>query len=163
MTGNNTSSLRVLRTPERGFTLLIAVLVGSLLLAIGFSIFAIGYKELLLTSAGKESHVSFFSADSAMECALFWDQTQDSFNVTSPMGTITCGGIPLTVTSSVVGTTYLRTFSMTLAGGAQCATVQVQKIRDSNPRTQIDSYGYNTCVLTSLRRTERGLRVLYPE
>ena len=50
---------------KRGFTLLFATLMASLLLAIATGIFNIVFKELLLTSSIKESQFAFYSADGA--------------------------------------------------------------------------------------------------
>jgi len=58
----------------RGFTLFYAVLVSSLLLALGLAIFNITYKELILSAGARESAVAFYAADAGLECALFWDR-----------------------------------------------------------------------------------------
>ncbi len=59
---------------SRGFTLFYAVLVSSLLLALGLAIFNITYKELILSAGARESAVAFYAADAGLECALFWDR-----------------------------------------------------------------------------------------
>lgn len=64
-------ALDFLRT--RGFTLFYAMLISSLLLAVGLAIFNITYKEFLLTTGVRESENAFYAADSALECALYWD------------------------------------------------------------------------------------------
>jgi len=64
-----------------GFTLFVAMIVSSLLLAVGFSIGNIILKQLLLSGSGKESQVAFYAADSGVECAQFWD-TRNSEGVT---------------------------------------------------------------------------------
>lgn len=60
--------------PNSGFTLFYAVLVSSLLLALGLAIFNITYKELILSAGARESATAFYAADSGLECALFWDR-----------------------------------------------------------------------------------------
>ncbi|MES2409305.1 MAG: hypothetical protein V4509_03320 [Patescibacteria group bacterium] len=57
-----------------GFTLLFASLIGSLVFTIGIAILNISLKQLSLTSAGKESQQSFYSADAGAECALLLDR-----------------------------------------------------------------------------------------
>src|SRR5581483_5969902 len=52
---------------------LFAVLVASVLLAIGISIFNLTVKELTLSSSGRESQFSFYAADTGAECAIYWD------------------------------------------------------------------------------------------
>ncbi len=59
---------------KRGFTLFISLIVSGLILAIGFSIGNIILKELSLGSSGKNSQIAFYAADSAAECALYWDR-----------------------------------------------------------------------------------------
>jgi hypothetical protein len=56
-----------------GFALLFSVLVSSLLLTIGLSIFSIALKELALSTASRQSIYAFYAADSGRECALYWD------------------------------------------------------------------------------------------
>jgi hypothetical protein len=76
---------------SKAFTLFVSLLVSSLLLAIGFSIGNILIKQLVLTQTGSGTQVAFYAADSAAECALFWDR-KDSDGITlsdSPFGTST--------------------------------------------------------------------------
>ncbi len=56
-----------------GFAMLFAVLTASLLLTIGMSIFNISFKELIISTNSKGSQIAFFAADSARECAYYWD------------------------------------------------------------------------------------------
>lgn len=59
---------------QNGFTLFVAVLVASLVLAIGFSISNIVLKQLAISGSGGGSLVAFYAADSAVECAVYWDR-----------------------------------------------------------------------------------------
>lgn len=65
---------------RRGFTLLFASLIGALMLAIGLSIFNLIFKELVLSSTISESQSAFTAADSAAECALFWDTQHPGYS-----------------------------------------------------------------------------------
>lgn len=62
------------RNINSGFTLFIALIVSSLLLAIGFSLSTIILKQLVFANSGKESQLAFYAADSGAECALYWDR-----------------------------------------------------------------------------------------
>jgi len=73
---------------QNGFTLLFAVLVGSLLLTIGVAIFNITIKEVILSSQARESQFSFYSADTGLECAFFWDKQHPGFT-TGAFGSFT--------------------------------------------------------------------------
>ncbi|MEK7606341.1 MAG: LamG-like jellyroll fold domain-containing protein [Patescibacteria group bacterium] len=70
---------RALRV-SRGFTLFYAVLVTSLLLALGLAVYNITLKELILTSDARESQNAFYAADTALECALYWDLQYDGLS-----------------------------------------------------------------------------------
>lgn len=58
---------------QRGFTLLLAALVSSIVLAVGAAIFGIAQKQVLLSAIGRDSQFAFYAADTAAECALYWD------------------------------------------------------------------------------------------
>ena len=56
-----------------GFALLFAVLMSSLMLSIGLSIFGIAIRELSISTAARQSIFAFYAADSGRECVLYWD------------------------------------------------------------------------------------------
>jgi hypothetical protein len=58
---------------QYGFALLFSVLLSSLLLSIGLSIFRIALKELDISSASRYSINAFYAADSGRECISYWD------------------------------------------------------------------------------------------
>ena len=69
---------------QAGFTLLLAALVSSIVLALGAAIFAIAQKELILSSVGRNSQFAFYAADSAAECALYHDVRFSFFATSTP-------------------------------------------------------------------------------
>lgn len=146
----------------RGFTLLLSVLVASTLLAIGYEIFNLASKNVLLSLSGRESQFAFFSADSGVECALYADIQLDAFASTSPVTEITCGDTPSTFTRSVQGQTFRTEFAITYGSGLnqQCVNVIVTRT-DTPKRTTVESYGHNTCDTTSRTRLERAIRATY--
>jgi hypothetical protein len=85
---------------ERGFTILLAALVASLVLALGISVFSIAQKQLILSSTGRTSQYAFYAADTGAECALYWDIRHNHFPTTSPPTTITCDGQEVELISS---------------------------------------------------------------
>lgn len=146
---------------KQGFTLFIAVLLGSLMLAIGFSIFNLAFKELLLSSSARDSQIAFYAADTGLECALYYDQKQEAFPTTGPQpqsASITCAGQSTAAARQSVSGGYR--WAWVLDTGTLCTTIEVYKETDTG-RTQIRALGYNTCDATDERRTERGLRVIY--
>lgn len=59
---------------SKGFTLFVALIVSSMLLAVGFSLSNIILKQLIFSNSGRESQLAFYAADSGAECALYWDR-----------------------------------------------------------------------------------------
>jgi len=154
---------------KRAFTLLLAVLVSSILLALGLSIFNIASKQVILSSVGRDSQYAFFAADTGIECALYWDFQQTAFNQGSAIADITCGSgtVPpgngtARLTKTTVGNVITTTFSFSLGPNLTdpCANVSIQKNIVSQ-KTVLESYGYNNCVTSNPRRTERAIRALY--
>lgn len=77
---NNMWSQRAKRIKQsRGFTILVAALTASLVLALGISVFTIAQKQLILSSLGRNSQYAFYAADTAAECALYWDIREHAF------------------------------------------------------------------------------------
>jgi hypothetical protein len=167
---------------QRGFVILFAVLVSSILLSIGLGIFSITYKELLLSSSDRDSQVAFYAADTGTECALYWDvqhpDTEESIfglvlaaTSTPPDASMPalCAGKDIVSDWAIeYYPEYLfveTTFTIDTIGDTDaCAEVSVTKSYDAlnNERTtQIDSRGFNSCAEGISRRVERGLRVEY--
>jgi len=81
---------------NKGFAILIGVLVSSVLLSLGLVLFGIGQKQITLSSLGRDSQIALYAADSGLECALFYDLssslTGSQFS-TSTAGTVRCAGL----------------------------------------------------------------------
>lgn len=93
---------------KKGITLLIAVLVASIALAIGLGIFDIFFRELRISRGLLPSFVAFYAADAGVECALYYhiDIVNGSlFNPADPPATINCGGNPPTPPVPITHTT----------------------------------------------------------
>ncbi len=150
---------------NRGYTLVFAVIVSSLVLAVGVSILNISRKEFLLASTARESTYAFYAADSGLECAKY-HADKGRFATSSTYGTMVsnlaqaaCAGKTVSnrhVTSTGTYTPYDFGFDLELvdpdgdaSNGVPCAVVVVRKeyITDSLagkiPLTTINSYGYN--------------------
>jgi Tfp pilus assembly protein PilX len=151
---------------KRGFTLLFASLVGTLLLALGIATFNIVLREINLSSTARESHIAFYGADSGWECAFYWDRQKAFATSTNPGGsaTIRCRETDIPVTVSRAPTTATSNFRLPLDGTA-CADVVIQKTDpegDKISATVIESRGRNDCTNTPIRtRVERAIRVKY--
>jgi hypothetical protein len=150
-------------TPVRGFALLIAVILSSVLVSVGLALLDISYKQVLLASTATQSQYAFYNADSALECALYWDQKNNAFDYTSPLGAsnIICGNIAVngyTVTTPSAGVKN-TTFVIPCAGSGSAGTVTVQK--NSTGETSVFANGYNSCDSTNVKRIERALKATY--
>ena len=111
-----------------------------------------------------------------VECALYWDAQTDAFATSSSHSTtlISCGGVSVTTGSAISGTTTTARiggggngsvsifgFPLNYGDAASNSCVIVSVIKNSNMTTHINSYGYNTCNTSDLRRVERGVEVRY--
>ena len=162
--------------------MLFAVLVSSVLLSIGLSIFNLTIKELSLSSSGRESQFAFYAADSGAECALYWDfKGQDIFATSSSSRSPSpaspdCAGAtinvnPYTSDFSSAKTRFAFEIPNTFLGvqANYCVQVLVSKAVNNNIiTTTIDSRGYNTgavsadvCQSSDLNRVERALQIRY--
>lgn len=143
---------------NKGFTILYATLISSLLLAIGLGIFNISIKELILSSAGRESQVAFYAADAGIECALYWDIKRNLISTTTST-LIDCNGDD-TLAVGGGGWGAPSTFRLFFPPEPYCVDVTIIK-NEFHPRTVINARGYNTCDLTNPRRTERAIEAKY--
>lgn len=81
------------QSKNRAFTLFVSLIVAAFLLAVGFSIGNIVIKQLTLSTSGTGSSIAFYAADSAAECAMYWDRKNErGFSVAeSPFSTSSVG------------------------------------------------------------------------
>ena len=176
---------------DRGYTLLFAMIVASIVLALGVSLLTISRKEFVLSSSAVNSSDAFYAADSGMGCAEFWDNNY-AFSTSSPTPLINCSinGSDSLVSSNVsmgpgscaTGACIFTFYAAFLTEGAtnqSCAAVDVVKYYAFDPNlgnayhlyTQITSAGYNIgynpasstpdCSIVSPKKVNRTLETLY--
>ena len=58
---------------NKGFTILFAVLVSTLVLSVGASVINIALKQLALSGSARDSQFAFYAANTGIECAAYWD------------------------------------------------------------------------------------------
>jgi Tfp pilus assembly protein PilX len=161
------------RTHERGFTLLLAALVSSIVLALGAAIYSLAVKELQLSSLGRDSQYAFFAADTGAECALYWDVRYDYFATTAPATVVPpdprCDTQSFTTTGRAATYPYTMTFQLDVSvpnsANTFCTNVSVTKSQSSGVlQTAIHSDGYNkSCATyaTSQRTLQRSVELHY--
>ncbi|QQG38228.1 MAG: hypothetical protein HYS26_01585 [Candidatus Kaiserbacteria bacterium] len=132
---------------QRGFTLLLAALVASVVLALGAAIFKLAQKEITLSSIGRDSQYAFYAADTGAECALFWDLRYGYFATSSPPGvTPECDAQAIIASGRLATFPYTMTFQFAPSGF--CTNVAVEKTKDAQNaiRTVVRADGYNVIV-----------------
>lgn len=162
------------RLRNRGFTLLLAALLASLLSSLALAIFNIAQKEVILSSIGRDSQFAFYAADAGAECALYWDFKYNAFNPEEVYAgdPPQCAGTLLNEFPTPyengfpddepggLGGADTTTFWFESAG--YCAYVSVTKT-DNPRRTDVESLGYSTRCndVNHPRRLERAVRLTY--
>jgi Tfp pilus assembly protein PilE len=142
-------------SPQRGFTLLIAIILSTVVLTVGLALLDVAYKQVILSSTAKQSQAAFYNADSALECALFYDQKKDSFDFSTTTD--------FTVTNGTYNgsdpTVHITKFAIPCVGGGISASTTIYKY--TNGATSLYADGFNTCTATDPRRVDRGLKATY--
>lgn len=144
---------------EKGFTLLIAIVITATLLLVSTGIVSVAVKEAFLSASARESQHAFYAADTGIECAIYWDvkgiDGVSAFSTTTSNQVITCNGQNITPVETGDDTTFTFDFQPL---NPYCASVKVFK---TGNLTMIESRGYNTCDPLNRRRVERAVRVGY--
>jgi competence protein ComGC len=150
---------------QKGFTMLIAIVTTSILLIVSFAVANVVVKQISAIYAGKQSQVALYSAESGVECAMYWDLKDPSGDSAFDQSKATEANpkpslikcydiIPVRPDTLSQATS---TFRIKELKGGGCADVNVGKYTTV---TIIESRGYNTCS-DSDRRFERALVVTY--
>lgn len=132
---------------KQGFALLYAIVVSSIILAIALGVSNIALKEVMFSTSAKDANEAFYAADTASECALYYDNNGETnaYFGDSPADT-SCNGKSFSVGTSIAGGTYdiIWTFKISQLSTSEkaCAVVSVEK-KDDNTETKITSVGYN--------------------
>jgi hypothetical protein len=141
---NNIKRAITLRN-SKGFALLYAVVVSSMLLSIALGVSNIAFKEIVFSTSAKDANDAFYAADSAAECTLFYDNSSaetNFFTGTDPvLPKFYCNNSEVLLFSKPSIT--VTNFNIALLGqtGKACATVTVDK---TDPLlTKIVAVGYN--------------------
>lgn len=168
------TSYPIRHTQQRGFTLLLAALIASIVLSLGAAIFAIAQKELALSSVGRDSQFAFYAADTAAECALYWDVRFGSFATSSdshPASSVSCAQTTPSVTVAASSQDATSTFTLSLAQidptKTYCANVSVAKSKNAVTNgivTVIHADGFSsscTTILTDPQALQRSVELHY--
>jgi hypothetical protein len=149
---------------ERGFTILLAALVASLVLSLGISVFSIAQKQLILASISRNSQYAFYAADTAAECALYWDVRHDFASTTGAVTPISCDdNASIAVTHTTLFAPDRDLFDFEFQPNGYCAQVTVTK-QNVHPRTLIRANGFSVAcdsIESSSRTLQRSVELSY--
>jgi hypothetical protein len=174
------------RRASGGYTLLLAVLVSSIMLAVGLGIYQLNYRELTIASLGTQSQEAFTTASRGIECALYWDRALESQGaleytifptstayVNPPgmgAGVVTCDGKDIRAVANgwkilaLTPTLGESHFILTFGSGSSCtmASTTVSKKTltfgvNTAKQTVITTEGYSSCSAADERRAQRRL------
>lgn len=140
---------------QNGVAILFAILLVSIVLTVGLTLLNITLRQLILSSLARESQFAFYAADSARNCARYYDSLDEQdqrpfgyfgldpngdleyfYDAASALLSLQCGettsfspGIPPGGQSPAI-----FSFRATFSDGAKvsCAEVTVTKYRESN-------------------------------
>ena len=149
---------------NKGFVMLFAVTISSILLSIALGVANIAFKELRFGTSARDTNDAFFAADTGIECALLYDKSNQSQNAFTGTATMNCAGTNI----DVGGSDPLWNFVVAGLGsaGASCAKVTVQKNTIGiETFSTIVAKGYNIgdtlCEFSGSNRIERELKLNY--
>lgn len=155
---------------KRGFTLLIAILLASVSLLVGLALADVAYKQVVLSSTARNSQIAFYRADSALECALYYDQQFAAFNIgnTFDQSAIRCEDRAISGYDEqpLTGGGVRTTFDVMCEGGGRSAAVAIYKEGSgtcgaTGEKNCLYASGFNTCTESDPIRFERGLKAVY--
>ena len=148
---------------ESGFAMLFTVLIVTLILSIAIGISNLTLRQTILSSLARDSQAAFSAADSAVECGLYYDITQNTFP--SPMNpggapaTITCGYRTLTLDASSSSLDYLIYAEQGADPAQYCYSILFDKSTVLGTSI-VQGRGYNICSVNP-RQVERALETRY--
>lgn len=162
-----------------GFAVLFAILLASFLITLGISIFSISLKEIQITTSTRDSQIAYYVADSARECALYYDNhgtfpacIDNNCDIirASKTPTITCNGNPIKLTFTnpfpypktySTGPIPIEKFFQASSSAILAPVSDIRITKTYNQgiiTTMIEAFGHNTGVIG--RRVERGIRTI---
>ncbi len=154
---------------QRGFALLVALVLSSVAAAVTVTLTALAYKSLLLSAAAQQSQYAFYAADAALDCALFYDNASHVLFPYGGTGTASfdCAGVTVTLTPTTAnGQTVYQSAQWFTVNGTHCAHITIYKSasEDSDHHTGFlyaDGTDAKCSDLANPRAVERGLKAIY--
>lgn len=140
---------------DKGFALLFSVLVSSLLLTIGLSIFSIVLKEFSISTATRQSIHAFYAADSGIECIMYWDNFLggEVFTYNAENRKIKCGSFSSQIDPEDIGDEGLIAFDTKIPDTSFRNFVKIDNVNGPNyfvkiTKTEVDQFKYKTEIIS---------------
>ncbi len=157
-------------TSRKGFVILFAILISSVMLLISVGIFQISQKEAILSSFSRESQKALYAADSGIECTLYQDvnppvpsgggapKTAFPIDGTGADTTVKCSENTLDVlyldgeSSDDFDYLYVLTYQSNVSTDVGCSFILVEKSyvdpmdTTLGINTRVTAVGFNSCL-----------------
>lgn len=149
---------------NKGFVILFAVTISSILLAIALGVANIAFREMKFGTSARDTNDAFFAADTGAECALFYDKSSASDNAFTGSAPMSCAGSAIALTQSPAN---FWTFVVSGLGSTAQSCTKVTVNKTISPKTAVISKGYNIgsfdglCTSNNPDRIERELTITY--
>lgn len=148
-----------IKNKRKGFALLYAVVLISIISAITAGLANTTIKQSIISSVAKDSQAAFYASDTATECAFYaYYKKASSF---TPGSTWKCGNIDLNYSASPGGYTLTPTGAVKTTLNP-CFDIQskttINPIDNSSIVTTMLSSGYNFCNTTNPRSVQRTIK-----
>lgn len=147
---------------RKGFTLLFAVLVSTLVVSIGATVVSIAVRQTILSGTSRESQYAFYAANTVLECVFYWDVAGkadlsgkvfpgdgDTSLAAGDLDDVNCSGGNIIDGSGFGGTTTFADAGMT-PNGANSYTVKME-IRDVT-----GTYDHEYCAEATISKVTGG-------
>jgi hypothetical protein len=175
---------------KKGFVLVLSLFLSTIVLTITLGMMNVLYKQLILSSTGRESQIAFYAADIGLECAFYWDfyapgsndsifwasssarasttfvapcASQDIIDGTGLNG-FSVAPYGLAMSCTVAGTDETCVFNIVNIDNKACSKVTVTKKAIPTAQgytTFLESRGRNRCSATDTRAVERAIEFRY--
>lgn len=145
---------------NKGYAILFAVVVVSIISILSFGLSNTTYKQLILSSLSSDSQISYLQSDMATECGIYADNI------------VGLGSLPASWSCGIDSNGTIRTFSIfdngvkfvatpnTLGTKDPCFEFDIDKTTTPGT-TVIKARGYNSCDKSNSKTVEREVEVTY--
>ncbi len=133
--------------PQKGFALLMSLIVVSVVVSIGLTVLDLTLKQVRLSTNAKESETAFHAANAALECARYWRSEESDDMENGATISISCFGgastnVSATTTTAANGTAYQYSFYSTWGTPVRCSEVRMLVINaDPSATSTVSSMG----------------------